>query len=67
MKTIKMKFQTLTGEIVVEAHGFKGQSCAKATQFLKDTLGEVKDFQEKAEWYEEVLESTGECNSNLCG
>lgn len=67
MQEIVIKFSLATGEAKVEAHGFKGSSCAKATEFLKETLGECKDFQRKAEWYETNLANTGEVVSNLCG
>ncbi|MBI4594816.1 MAG: DUF2997 domain-containing protein [Candidatus Tectomicrobia bacterium] len=53
------------GEVKVEAFGFKGQSCAEATKFLKDALGESTDFQQKAEWFETNLEFG--LNTNLCG
>jgi len=44
MKTITMKFRLKTGETLIEANGFKGQSCKDATKFLKDSLGECTDF-----------------------
>jgi hypothetical protein len=56
-----------TGETKIEAQGFSGPSCADATKFLKDTLGQCTDFQEKAEWYETNLEMSGNVNSNYCG
>lgn len=67
MKEIVIKFSLTTGEAQVETKGFKGQSCADATKFLKDTLGECTDFKKKAEWYEKNLEVAGQLNSNLCG
>lgn len=67
MKKILMKFNLKTGQAKVEAEGFKGTSCADATKFLKDTLGEVTDFKQKAEWFETNLELSGELNSDLCG
>lgn len=67
MKKILMKFNLKTGQAKVEAEGFKGTSCVDATKFLKDTLGEVTDFQAKSEWYETNLELNGEINSDLCG
>ena len=66
-KEIILRFNKKTGEAKVEANGFQGNSCKKATQFLADALGEIKDFQEKAEWYEENLELNGAINSNYCG
>ncbi len=67
MKTITMKFRLKTGETLIEANGFKGQSCKDATKFLKDSLGECTDFQQKAEWYEENLQLNGAINTNYCG
>ena len=67
MKTIELSFNRSTGECKVEAQGFHGSGCAEATKFLRDTLGAVKDFQEKAEWFEVNLEISGGVNSNLCG
>lgn len=67
MKEIVLKFRLTTGECIIEVHGFKGQSCQKATAFLKDTLGQVSDFQKKAEWYEQNIEVAEKLNSNLCG
>jgi len=67
MKEIILKFNIKTGETKIEAIGFKGSSCQEATKFLKDTLGQITDFQKKSEWYEENLEVAGCLNSNLCG
>jgi len=67
MKEIILKFDIKTGETKIEAVGFKGSSCQEATKFLKDTLGQITDFQKKSEWYEENLEVAGCLNSNLCG
>jgi hypothetical protein len=67
MRTIELTFSKVTGECVVEAQGFHGSGCKDATAFLRDTLGAVKDFKEKAEWYEVNLELSGGVNSNLCG
>ena len=67
MAEIILTFDPQTGECIVEAQGFKGSSCADATKFLKDTLGQVSDFQKKAEWFEKNLEVAGQVNSNLCG
>lgn len=66
-KEIILKFDLTTGETHIEANGFSGKSCSDATQFLKNSLGKVKDFTRKSEWYETNLEMTGNINSNLCG
>lgn len=67
MEEIIIKFNLTTGEAKVEAKGFKGNSCAEATKFLKDTLGQCTDFQKKSEWYEKNIKVAGQFNSNLCG
>jgi len=64
---IFLKFSIQTGECKVEAKGFKGSSCQDATKFLRDTLGQVSDFQKKSEWFEKNLEHTGQIHTNLCG
>ncbi len=66
-QTITAKFSTTTGQVKVEAHGFKGGSCQEALKFLKDTLGKVTDFELKAEYYEVNLEQVGDIDTNLCG
>ena len=67
MPKINLTFDVKSGETRVEAHGFIGPSCAAATEFLRNTLGQCRDFQEKAEWYEVNLELSGNINTNLCG
>jgi hypothetical protein len=66
MRKIELKIDKRTGEIRIEALGFKGKSCAEATAFLK-SLGETKDFQQKAEWFEANFEACGSFNTNFCG
>jgi hypothetical protein len=66
MRTIELTFDKKTGEVRIEALGFKGRSCAEATAFLK-SLGETKEFQQKAEWFEDNLEACGSFNTNFCG
>ena len=67
MPEVIVKFSVTTGEVKVEAKGFNGSSCAEATKFLKDTLGESSDFQRKSSWYETNMNLTGSVCSNLCG
>ncbi len=66
-KKIVLTFNKDTGKAKVEAVGFQGVECVKATEFLKETLGKCTDFQRKAEWYTTNLELNGTINSNLCG
>jgi hypothetical protein len=63
-KEIVLKFKS--GQIKVEAQGFKGSSCQEASKFLR-ALGEVTNDERKAEWFEENLELNGSIDSNLCG
>lgn len=67
MREIILTFDPKTGECVVEAQGFKGNSCKDATEFLRKTLGQCTDFKRKAEWYEANLQVSGCLNSALCG
>lgn len=67
MEEIILKFSLLDGEARVEAKGFKGQKCKKATEFLEKALGTMTDFQKKKEWYETAINFSGNVNSNLCG
>ena len=66
-RKIVITFDKKTGKAKVEAVGFQGAECAKATEFLKETLGKCTDFQRKSEWYMTNLELNGNINSNLCG
>jgi hypothetical protein len=66
MAQIKVIADINTGEIKIEAMGFTGQTCAEATEFLKN-LGDVSEWQAKAEWFETNLELTGCLNTNHCG
>jgi len=42
-----------SGEIKVEAKGFKGKSCLAATKELLEKLGGKQEFKKKPEWYQE--------------
>lgn len=64
---IVLKFSMLDGGVRIEAKGFKGQKCKKATEFLETSLGTMTDFQKKKEWYETNITISGSVNSNLCG
>lgn len=66
-KKIVITFDRTTGKARVDAVGFQGSGCAKATEFLMETLGRCTDFQRKSEWYTTNLELNGNINSNLCG
>ena len=66
MKKIILKFDKKTGEATIETIGFKGSSCKNATEFLTKSLGQVTDFQQKAEWFEANIE-LNDINTNYCG
>ena len=42
------------GEIKIDAVGFKGADCEKATAFLEQALGQVKTRQKKPEYHRQV-------------
>ena len=43
---------TTTGEIQIDAVGFKGPDCEKATQFLEEALGIVRQKTKKPEYHQ---------------
>lgn len=49
MKTIEIEFNT-DGSFQIEAKGYTGTSCKKATEFLEKELGKVKTVQHKPEY-----------------
>jgi hypothetical protein len=52
-KTIEVIVST-GGEIKIDAVGFKGADCEKATAFLEKALGTVKGRQKKPEYRQRV-------------
>lgn len=66
-KEIILTFQIDTGEVIIEANGFKGRSCKDATKFLETSLGECTSFKRKKEYFEENIKLNNKYNSNLCG
>ncbi len=52
-KTIEVVVGT-QGEIKIDAVGFKGADCEKATAFLEKALGQVKTRQKKPEFHQRV-------------
>jgi hypothetical protein len=60
-KSIKIKINTETGEMVTEAFGFKGKTCMKETEKLIEGLGAKQTAQKlKPEWT--IVETT---NKNI--
>ena len=43
------------GSIKIDAVGFKGADCEKATAFLEQALGEVKGRQQKPEFHQTAV------------
>ena len=52
-KTIEVVVDT-GGGIRIDAVGFKGADCEKATAFLEQALGSVKGRQKKPEYHQHV-------------
>ena len=52
-KTIEVIVNT-DGGIKIDAVGFKGADCEKATAFLEKALGQVKGRQKKPEYHQRV-------------
>jgi hypothetical protein len=50
MKTIIVTFQP-SGEVQIEATGFKGEACTKATAEIEKALGIAGKRQRKGEFY----------------
>ena len=47
-----------TGEVTIEAAGFKGQACEKATAALEAALGVVKGRKKKPDYYAQAVVAT---------
>jgi len=52
-KTIEV-IVSQTGEVKIDALGFKGADCEKATKFLEQALGQVSSKQKKPEYHAQV-------------
>lgn len=50
MKSIEIII-TETGEVQIEAVGFKGQACEKATAEMEKALGTVRSSKRKPDYY----------------
>jgi len=51
MKTIEIIINS-SGQLTINATGFSGTDCEKATAFLEQALGQLTAKQRKPEWYE---------------
>jgi hypothetical protein len=54
MKTIEI-IVTPTGEISIDAVGFKGADCEQATRFIEEALGQTKRTIKKPEYHQQVI------------
>lgn len=48
------------GNVTIEAVGFSGPSCLKATEALEQALGTVTSRKKKPEWYQNENVSVGQ-------
>ena len=55
------------GEIKIETRGFKGKSCLKESQFLKDLLGKETEHQLTPAYWNEQEETNIKKYLPLCG
>ena len=53
MRTIEI-IVSMAGEIQIDAIGFKGADCEKATEFLEVALGVVNQKQKKPEFHQQT-------------
>lgn len=51
MKNIQVDISN-TGEVTIEAVGFKGNACEKATEALENALGVTKSKKKKPEYWQ---------------
>ena len=54
MKTIEVLISP-TGQLTVNAAGYQGADCEKATAFLGQALGRLAAKQRKPEWYRQAV------------
>ncbi len=51
MKTVEILITT-SGQLTINAAGFSGSDCEKATAFLEQALGQLTAKQRKPEWHQ---------------
>lgn len=51
MKEVVIEIDAATGELTVEANGYVGPECAKATEWVVNSLGVKKSEKRKAEYH----------------
>jgi hypothetical protein len=57
MKTIEIIINA-SGQLTINAAGFKGADCEQATAFLEQTLGKVSQKQRKPEYFQRARART---------
>jgi hypothetical protein len=57
MKTIDILIND-QGQLTINATGYQGAECEKATAFLEQALGSLTQKQRKPEWYRTVQRHT---------
>lgn len=57
MKAVEILINT-SGQITINATGFSGTECEKATAFLEQVLGEITARQRKPEWHQRNRRTT---------
>jgi Protein of unknown function (DUF2997) len=60
MKKIDITFK-LDGTATIEASGFKGQGCLKATEVFQAALGQVTTQKKKPEYHQQQTEQRNQC------
>lgn len=64
MKKIIVEINTL-GEVTIEAVGYKGGACEKATAAIEKALGSVVSRKKKAEYYQSEIASAQSVGGSL--
>jgi hypothetical protein len=54
MKTIEILIHP-SGQLTIDAAGYQGADCEKATAFLEQALGQLAAKQRKPEWYRRAV------------
>ncbi len=56
-KTVEIVFAP-SGELQIDAVGFRGPDCEQATAFLEEVLGKVTAKRRKSDWYQRSRRTT---------
>jgi hypothetical protein len=55
-----------SGQLEIEAVGFKGSDCEKATAFLEKALGQITATHRKPEWHQRAIRQTQQRLGHEC-